>query len=101
MRKPTSAVEQFDFFGESFDEKQDGERLRTQLQRVQTYMDVGWWRTLAEIKAVAGGTEASISARLRDLRKAPFFLSVERHRVPDGNGLHEYRVVRKDSLYPD
>lgn len=80
------------FDGDTFDPALDGERLGTQLGRVQALMSDGNWRTLAEIGAVVPGSEAALSARLRDLRKPRFGeYVVERRRVIDG--LFEYRVL--------
>lgn len=58
-----------DFGGSTFDEQRDGARLRTQLSRVRDFMSDGEWRTLAEIAGAAHGSEAAVSARLRDLRR--------------------------------
>jgi hypothetical protein len=89
------------FGGKTFDEGQDGTRLRRQLNAVRVVMFDGQWRTLKQLsKEVAArdvtAPEASVSARLRDLRKKQFggFI-VERQRIPNGNGLHRYRVPRK------
>lgn len=90
----------FTFGGATYDPVLDRERLTTQLQRVQRLMADGCWRTLHEIQEAVGGTEASISARLRDCRKSPWFLRVDRRRVADG-GLWEYRVLPRESVYPD
>lgn len=57
------------FDGETFDGPQDGARLRTQLERVRALMADGRPRTLRQIAGAVGGSEASVSARLRDLRK--------------------------------
>lgn len=68
-------------------------RLGTQLARVQTLMGDGRWRTLAQIAAIVGGSEAGVSARLRDLRKDKFGAHrVERHRTHSA-GLWYYRLV--------
>jgi hypothetical protein len=82
--------------GETFDAAMDGPRLAGQLDRVKTLMLDGQWRTLRLIAYMVGGSEAGISARLRDLRKAKFggYL-VERRRKPrvvPHAGLWEYRV---------
>lgn len=80
------------FDGHTYDPAIDGDRLDTQLIRVQALMSDGEWRTLPEIVHCTGGTEASISARLRDLRKVRFgAFIVERRRV--AGGLFEYRVT--------
>lgn len=69
-------------------EAADHERLATALERVRAYLADGSWRTLAEIAAACGCSEAGASARLRQLR-------AEGHQVDRrnrGRGLHEYRV---------
>ena len=82
------------FDGKTYDPRLDHDRLSTQLDRTRGLMLDGRWRTLRQIANLVGGTEASVSARLRDLRKAKFGgLCVERRRI-DG-GLFEYRVLRK------
>jgi hypothetical protein len=82
------------FDGETFEPEQDQERLGQQLQKVKDCLIDGEWWTLYRLAAVSGvRSEASISARIRDLRKPKFGgYTVERKRV-DG-GLFVYRVVR-------
>jgi hypothetical protein len=75
--------------GNSFNAERDGERLAAQAHRVFNVMRDGSWKSLAEIEAATGDPQASISARLRDLRRAGF--RVERRYVRDG--LHRYRVL--------
>lgn len=79
------------FDGDTFDPEKDQARLTGLLDRVFWLMLDGRWRTLSDIHAKVGGSEASISARLRDLRKQKFgaFL-VERRRL--SGGLWEYRL---------
>ena len=48
---------------------EDHDRLKTLLARVRLLMSDGAQRTLAQIQYECGGSEASVSARLRDLRK--------------------------------
>jgi hypothetical protein len=81
------------FDGSTLDQEQDGPRLHRQLNKVKAYMlAVGDWRTLYEIATYIGEPEASVSARLRDLRKEKFgSYTVERRRR--SVGLHEYRVT--------
>ena len=83
------------FGGVTVDENRDGDRLRAQLHRVRTLMWDQAWRTLAEISAVTGDPEASISARLRDLRKKKFGEHVMNARIrgPQELGLWEYQVI--------
>ena len=83
------------FGGETYDREKDGRRLSTQLIDVRDLMLDGVWRTLREIGLRLDHPEASISARLRDLRKPKFGqLVVNSRRVPNGNGLHEYQLLR-------
>jgi hypothetical protein len=82
------------FDGATYDALQDGPRLNTQLRQVRDYMADGQWRALHVIASATGYPEASISARLRDLRKPKFgFYTVQRRRVQECRGLFEYRVV--------
>ncbi len=74
----------------------DGRRLNGQLARVWSLMRDGTWRTLGEIAATVAGSEAGVSARLRDIRKPGFPLgarNVQRRRVT--GGLWEYRVAEE------
>jgi len=83
------------FGGSTFDEGLDGDRLRIQLAVVWRVMSDGQWRTLEQLSREADAPEASVSARLRDFRKEKFGgYIVERQRIPNGNGLHIYRVPR-------
>jgi len=83
------------FGGETYTPTLDGPRLHTLLARVLGLMADKQWRTLAEIKAQVGGSEAGISARLRDLRKPRFgaFDVNRRRRGAVKAGLHEYQVI--------
>jgi len=82
------------FDGETYSRELDGERLLTQLDRVREAM-LRWprWWTLSELQGVAGGSQAGISARVRDLRKKKFGKFRGGHRRREG-GLWEYRIVR-------
>lgn len=82
-----------DFDGETYDRERDHGRLNAQLSRVLTVMKDGRWHTLADLSATTGGDpEASVSARIRDLRKEKFGgYEVERRYVD--RGLFEYRLV--------
>ena len=81
------------FGGETFDDDLDGARLTGQMGAVWSLMRDGRWRTLNEIAAVTGAPEASVSARLRDLRKDRFGrLEVQRRRCGEG-GTWRYRVI--------
>ena len=78
--------------GITYSHRLDHARLSLQRQRVWDLMQDGHWHTLEEIAHATGSPEASVSARLRDLRKPRFGAhNVERRRV--AGGLHEYRVA--------
>ena len=87
------------FDGLTFSVPIDADRLTTQLGRVYRLMIDGQWRTLAEIANHVGGSEAGVSARLRDFRKEKIqaiygTLTVERERV-EQSGLWVYRLSQK------
>jgi hypothetical protein len=80
------------FDGATYDAAQDGPRLTGQIKAVYDFMAPGEWHTLADIADATGASEASASARLRDLRKWRFgHHSVERERI--AQGLYAYRLV--------
>lgn len=93
---PNQGPMQFD--GSTFDASQDGHRLTTQMNAVREMMLDGQWHSIPQIalhlrRAGMACTEPSISARIRDLRKARFGnYRVERRREP-GSGLFLYRVA--------
>lgn len=79
------------FDGKTFDMKRDGARLTGQLERVEKALsDHAWW-TLSELVDECGGSEAAVSARLRDLRKPRFGGRTVDRRYLAG-GLWEYRL---------
>jgi len=81
------------FDGGTYQADLDRPRLENQLSLVRQLMSDGRWRTLAEVLAGVGvGSEAGISARLRDLRKPKFGGYVVERRRRHG-GLWEYRVT--------
>ena len=80
-----------DFGGVTYSPALDGKRLNGQLQRVFELMKDGQWHSLYEIANQVGGSEAGVSARLRDLRKSKFGGHTVDHRRVNG-GLWEYRV---------
>lgn len=87
------------FSGATYDPAQDKDRLEKQLGRVYACMIDGGWRTLPEIQRVAGGSEAAISARLRDLRKAEFG-GYKVSRRPRTIGLWEYCLLAPAANIP-
>jgi hypothetical protein len=79
------------FGGETYDEQLDAVRLCQQLVRVSRLMSDGKWRTLYEIAETTGDPLQSVSARVRDLRKAKFGAHiVDRKRISPGT--FAYRV---------
>lgn len=86
--------------GKTFDKKVDAERLGSQQRRVEELMSDSEWRTLHDIavalRKLYGShfPEASISARLRDLRRAGY--TVERERKGANSGLWRYRAVKAE-----
>lgn len=77
--------------GKTYDHERDGERLHYQHNRVLSFMRTHGWVTLSAISEATGDPEASISARLRDLRKPRFGSHlIERRYVR--RGLYEYRL---------
>ena len=67
--------------------------LTGQAKRVADAMEDGEWRTLEEIEARTGDGEASISARLRCLRKVGYQVERRLRANTAGFTVHEYRVT--------
>lgn len=84
------------FDGATYEPKRDQARLFGQLERVRAAMSDRQWHTLEWLVAMAGGTVASVSARLRDLRKAEFGAHIIERRNA-GGGLFEYRMIGRKS----
>lgn len=76
-------------------EAQDVPRLNDQAMRVYRVMRFLGTHTLRQLSAITGDPEASISARIREIRA---YLhegdkgTIIRERVPNGNGLHTYSM---------
>ena len=82
------------FDGETFIPARDQPRLSGQLAAVKSAMSDYRWYTIKEIATRCSGSEAGVSARLRDLRKAKFGAqTIEKRYI--NNGLWEYRLVEK------
>ncbi len=80
------------FGGATYEPTRDRSRLLAQMTRVWNVMNDGHWRSLSEIATVTGDPLQSISARLRDFRKARFGKQlVERRYVTQG--VWEYRLL--------
>lgn len=58
--------------GITFDRARDGKRLDGQAGDVFRVMSDGQWHTLADISDATGHPQASVSSRIRDLRKPKF-----------------------------
>ena len=84
------------FDGATYEPRADHVRLTKQLAVVAAVMSDGKWHTLSAIASITGCNHASISARLRDLRKTKFGgYTVERRRAANvESGLFEYRVKK-------
>ena len=85
------------FDGPDYDPALDEDRLANMLGRVYQSLagNAGWW-TLHELQLQCGGSEAGISARIRDLRKPRFGSHIieRRRRGEPRSGLWEYRMVK-------
>ena len=84
------------FDGKTYEPEHDKLRLTGQIKRTYDALLDGRWKTLTELSFTTGDPEASVSARLRDLRKAKFGgLDIQRQRRGEPSlGLFEYRMVR-------
>lgn len=83
------------FDGVTYVKERDEERLTGQLRQVAAAMSGGHWYTLKELTERCNGSEAAISARLRDLRKERFGSNYIESRFVS-KGLWEYRMILKD-----
>lgn len=85
--------------GDTYEAKRDKARLNRQALAVYDLMRDQRWRTLQEISDMTGEPIASVSARLRDLRKERFgAYQVDREYVSDG--LWRYRVLPPTAIEP-
>lgn len=80
------------FDGQTYEHERDGSRLAEQTRAVFSVMKDGQFRTLSLLAQMTGAPEASVSARLRDLRK-PRFGGHTVNRQYLGNGLFQYQLV--------
>ena len=78
-----------DFSGSTYSKQRDGARLKRQLNAVFEIMLDGQWHSLAELSEKTGAPQASVSARLRQIRSIGNV--VERKHVT--RGLFLYRLV--------
>jgi|2_EtaG_2_1085320.scaffolds.fasta_scaffold28548_1 hypothetical protein len=80
--------------GATYDDGFDRDRLNKQARAIYDCMANGTWWTLSGLRHFTGHPEASISARIRDLRKQRFGgFRVERRRQREGGGIWEYRLA--------
>ena len=88
-----------EFDGDTYNPRKDKVRLTSQLSKVHHLMKSGRWYTLRGIADQIGASEASVSARIRDLRKEKFggFI-VERKRSDRSKGLYFYRIKPEDPV---
>lgn len=91
------------FDGYTYEPDFDQARLTTQMGRVWLALQKGEWLTLEELANRVVAPEASVSARLRDLRKQRFGSHevARRHRGERGSGLFEYQLIRRIFELPD
>lgn len=84
------------FDGATYDHARDSSRLGDQMLVVFELMKDGRWRTLKEIAYGTSSPESSVSARLRDLRKARFGgHAVNRMYLKDG--LFQYQLLVRET----
>lgn len=81
------------FGGDTYDEAQDGKRLRKHLQKVYDVMKSGEWITLEELAKVIGCSPQGASARIRDLTKTHIAGFEKEKRRTDKPGVWEYRLI--------
>jgi hypothetical protein len=85
------------FSGQTYNPAEDHARLTSQLNKVFDCMKDGQWHTIPELAQYAGGSEAAVSARIRDFRKQRFGgHTVERERVK--KGLYRYKLTLRHDL---
>jgi hypothetical protein len=84
-----------DFHGATYLPLFDQKRLSSQYERVFQLMSNGDWWTLNALAERAKCSEASVSARIRDMRKPKFGgHTVNRKRFGDwAKGLHAYKLI--------
>jgi hypothetical protein len=88
------------FDGETYSHELDGIRLKGQLLRVFNVLKDGYWVSLEDIARLANAPGASVSARLRDLRKEKFG-GYTVHRKNKGGGLWVYRLEMPGPARPE
>lgn len=85
------------FDGQTFKQERDGARLTKQLEAVKRVMGDGQWHTLHEVCEIVKASTASVSARIRDLRKAKFGgFTIERQYIR--KGVWAYKLIAPQSV---
>lgn len=83
--------------GTTYEHDVDYQRLNDQMRRVFDAICDRQWHSLSELSATTGDPEASVSARLRDLRKVKFGgWRIESERF--SGGWFRYRLAGKNEL---
>ncbi len=91
-----TGVAKLDIDGSTYEPEHDSVRLGRQALAVFELMRDGSWRTLREItEAIGVGSEAGVSARLRDFRKARFGGNAvnRQRRGEESLGVFEYQLI--------
>ena len=84
-------LSEFYLDGETYQPGRDKPRLQGQLAAVCSVLSDYQWHTLEELATRCSASQAGVSARLRDLRKARFgSQTIEKRYI--NNGLWEYRL---------
>ena len=81
------------FDGKTYNATLDKVRLSGALEKVYRAAKDGTWHTLEHLSWVAGCTESSASARLRDLRKPRFGSHTVNRRRTAKPGIYEYQLI--------
>lgn len=92
MTGTTTNVSLFDGDGDLEGPVKDA-RLKRQVERVFDYMCNGRWCTLKQIAEAVNASEASVSARIRDLRKPRFGGWWIEKQMGKTSGVHLYKLV--------
>jgi hypothetical protein len=89
-------LSEYHFAGETYLPQRDQVRLSGQMAAVESIMSDYMWHTLNEVATRCSGSEAGVSARIRDLRKPKFGSRIVKKRC-NSNGLWEYLLLPKQS----
>ena len=84
------------FDGSTYEAEHDESRLTGQMRAVYEYLRGHEWVTLQELSLATGGSEAGVSARLRDLRKARWGANTIERQRHEG-GFFAYRLLSKNA----